>query len=108
MAAEPFTPEELESFKGLLLKLKDHNGFWPTEKLMRLAHGKIPYPATELVIIRENDNKKPQILLSVYNDAVEMFQGMWHIPGGYMKWGLWPPGMLQPDRPTRAQDECAL
>lgn len=82
----PFTQEEIADLERLLLRLKENNGFWPSEKTMRLAHNCIPHPATELVILRDGP-KDPQILLAVYSDAVEKFKGLWHIPGGYMKWG---------------------
>lgn len=77
-----FTVEEAEGLERLLEKVAQDDYRWPTEKTMRAAHKVVPYPATELVIIRWIGDKL-HILLAVYDGGVEEYRGLWHIPGGY-------------------------
>lgn len=86
--ASEWTREKLQGLKEGLALVGEHGGFWPDEESFRLAHSCYSAWATELVVLRASmtpfgSNRPGQILLALYEDGVEEFRGMWHIPGGY-------------------------
>lgn len=52
------------------------------ENYFRKLHGVASMWATELVLTRGTGAQK-EVLLKKYDGGAEVFQGMWHIPGGY-------------------------
>lgn len=80
-----FTYEEILELKKSLNKLKSENHFFPDEFTMRAFHSVVSMWATELVILKKQNNELT-ILLAKYDGEINEFKGKWHIPGGYNKW----------------------
>jgi hypothetical protein len=87
----PMTEAVIGLLTQLLRRAKEQlpatgeDGFdWPTDELMKVAHGVVSYWAPELVIwgFRPGD-LQPQILLAQYDGNADWFKNLWHIPGGY-------------------------
>ncbi len=79
-----FTPEETREFARLLRKIAENDYYLPGEAF-EAFHGIASMWAPELIITRREENGETEILLAMYHGGAAMFEGNWHIPGGYNK-----------------------